>query len=65
METRAAACKYLISGCIGCRICIENNPKIFKLNNEGEAEIDLERADKNSICETAKLCPVGAIKIIN
>lgn len=49
--------------CLGCGTCVALCPKVFKLGNDGKAEVidpkgDTEENIKNAIDS----CPVGAIK---
>lgn len=55
--------RYSIEGCIGCGICVGSNSEVFKFNKKGLAEIDLDKADEESVIEVSNECPAGAIKI--
>lgn len=51
--------------CIGCGSCESICPAVFKINNEGKAEV-LEadfQANKDCIKESIDICPVQAIRI--
>jgi len=48
--------------CIGCGTCVALSPKVFKMTDDGKAEIIDETADsKENIQNTIDACPVQAI----
>lgn len=50
--------------CIGCGLCMNVCPKVFKLNDGGKSEaIDgsVPSDDKNEVLQSIEMCPVGAI----
>lgn len=52
------------SGCIGCGLCAETCPEVFRMNDDGFAEV-YARPDENSkgaAAEAAENCPVSVIK---
>lgn len=53
---------YQILGCMGCGVCENNNPDIFRLNNDGFAEaVDRDKFSKFDIENAGWDCPVSAI----
>lgn len=53
--------KYQIRGCIGCGVCSSLKPEIFKVDEDGMAEINYQDAKEEDVEEVSKKCPVGAI----
>jgi len=52
--------------CTGCGLCAETCPEVFKLNDDGIAEVILDPVPADSAdCarEAAEACPVDAIEI--
>ena len=52
--------------CIGCGLCVNNNPNYIEFNEMGLAEpLDKEvmADDKQTILESVEHCPTEAIKI--
>lgn len=48
--------------CIGCGTCVALSPKVFKLSDDGKAQvIDQEGEDDNTIQNAIDSCPVSAI----
>jgi ferredoxin len=48
--------------CIGCGLCAEIVPKVFRLNGEGVVEIiDSTGDEENNIQEAISECPVECI----
>ncbi|OGD62050.1 hypothetical protein A2215_00370 [Candidatus Berkelbacteria bacterium RIFOXYA2_FULL_43_10] len=56
--------KYSIEGCIGCQVCVNIAPSVFKLNHQGTAEIKNPNADLAVVKEASDQCPSESI-IIN
>ena len=48
--------------CIGCGMCINMCPKVFKLNSMGKSEV-LSQQDVDCARNAANSCPVDAIKV--
>lgn len=49
--------------CIGCGTCAALAPAVFKMTDDGKAEvIDQEADTEDNIQNTADSCPVAAIK---
>lgn len=48
--------------CISCGLCVELAPEVFKLDDEGVAEVfDPEGASEEKIQEAVDACPVSCI----
>lgn len=49
--------------CIGCGLCVTLCPQVFKLGEDGKAEVINQSADTPSNIQNAiDSCPVGVIK---
>ncbi len=48
--------------CIGCGACTAICPSVFKMNDEGKAEV-MKKDDKDCAKSGAESCPVQAIKV--
>lgn len=50
-------------GCIGCGLCADIEPKVFRMNDDGKAESYSEVTDelKDSVQEAIDGCPVSVI----
>jgi ferredoxin len=53
------------SGCIGCGLCEEICPNVFRMDDEGLAEVyaDIEEDDEEKAIEARDSCPVSVISI--
>jgi len=50
------------SECIGCELCVDTCPEVFRLNDDGVSEvINPEGAPEEKIQETIDNCPVECI----
>lgn len=50
--------------CVGSRICTAIAPKVFRLNEDGQAAIADENGDALAVIRAAEeACPVSAIKV--
>lgn len=52
--------------CIGCGMCIDICPKVFKYNDEGKSEPVSEEVPedlKDKTLEAKNVCPVDAIEV--
>ena len=52
--------------CIGCGMCVGQNPDYFAFNDLGHSEVikeNVEAADKGSLLEIIEMCPTEAIRI--
>lgn len=52
-------------GCIGCSLCTEICPEVFRMADDGLAEVYAELADetKDAVEEAEQSCPVAVIRI--
>lgn len=54
------------SGCIGCGLCTETCPSVFRMADDGLAEVTVEivpPADEAAAQEAADGCPVSVITV--
>lgn len=53
------------SGCIGCELCVEICPKVFRMADDGLAEVhsDVDDSDKSAAEEARDSCPVSVISL--
>ncbi len=52
--------------CIGCGMCVGQNPDYFVFNDLGHSEVikeDVASEDKASLLEIIEMCPTEAIRI--
>lgn len=53
-------------GCIGCGLCADICPEVFRMDDEGLAEVytdPIPEDAENSAQEAADNCPVGVITV--
>ena len=52
------------SGCIGCGLCEGTCPKVFRMNDDGRAEVyaQPEKDDEAAAKEAEDNCPASVIK---
>lgn len=52
------------SGCICCGLCAETCPEVFRMNEDGKAEVyaQPDKDCENTAAEAAENCPVAVIK---
>ncbi len=52
-------------GCIGCGLCAETCPEVFRMNDESIAEVYGEATEvlADQVHEAAENCPVGVINV--
>lgn len=56
--------KVVESDCIGCGLCVNICPNVFKFNDDGKSEVvsnDIENF-RSELEECIKMCPTGAIE---
>ena len=54
--------------CIGCGLCVNVCPKVFKMDDNGKSEVlcsydSLDSGEKNEVLQSKDMCPVGAISL--
>ena len=49
--------------CIGCGVCESVCPDVFKMNDEGKAELVIDTSDADCVNEAVEQCPVTCITI--
>lgn len=50
-------------GCIGCGLCADMCPEVFRMADDGKAEVYAGVTDVESAQEAADSCPVSVIEI--
>ena len=55
----------ILDGCIGCGLCETACPEVFRMNDEGLAEVwgDVTKDNLEAAEEAAVECPVSVIEI--
>lgn len=50
--------------CIGCGVCVDTCPDVFRLNEDGKAEAiaDTTEGSRSGVLEAIDNCPVSAIR---
>ena len=51
------------STCVGCGLCEQLCPEIFKLDSDGIAQVKGSECSQHNLSEIADQCPVDAIKV--
>lgn len=51
------------STCVGCGLCEQNCPEVFKIEGDGIAHVKAGACGLHNLQEVAQLCPVNAIKV--
>jgi len=53
------------SGCIGCGLCADTCPKVFRMADDGLAEViaDVDASDEDSVTEARDSCPPSVITL--
>jgi len=49
--------------CVGCGLCEQGCPEVFKVEGDGIAYVKANSCDKHNLKEIAEQCPVTAIKV--
>ncbi|MBC8436326.1 MAG: ferredoxin [Candidatus Omnitrophota bacterium] len=52
-----------VSTCVGCGLCEQACPDVFKVEGDGIAHVILQICTSCDIKEVAQQCPVNAIKV--
>lgn len=51
------------STCVGCGLCEQNCPEVFKVESDGIAHVKNQGCKLHNMQEIAEQCPVMAIKV--
>jgi ferredoxin len=51
------------STCVGCGLCEQLCPEVFKIDTDGIAQVKANSCDQHNLVEIADQCPVTAIKV--
>lgn len=53
------------SGCISCGLCVETCPEVFRMADDGVAEVfaEVDASVKDSAAEARDNCPVSVISL--
>ena len=51
------------STCVGCGLCEQLCPEVFKVETDGIAKVKANSCDQHDLKEVAEQCPVTAIKV--
>lgn len=53
------------SGCIGCGLCVETCPEVFRMADDGLAEVyaEVDAASAESAGDARDNCPVSVISV--
>ena len=49
--------------CVGCGLCEQNCPEVFKVEGDGLAHVKASICSLHNLQEVAEQCPVNAIKV--
>ncbi len=52
-----------VSTCVGCGLCEQICPEVFKVDSEGVAQVEACECNQHNLTEVTQQCPVSAIKI--
>ena len=53
-------------GCIGCGLCVQTAPEVFRMSEDGLADVigdEVPAGSEDSAVEAAENCPVGVIHL--
>ncbi len=55
----------IVEGCIGCGLCTSTCPEVFRMQDDGTAEVyaQPEESQKTPVEESAEGCPVSVILV--
>ena len=51
------------SVCVGCGLCEQLCPEVFKLGSDGIAQVKASECKQHDLSEVAQQCPVNAINL--
>lgn len=49
--------------CVGCGLCEQNCPEVFKLEDDGIAHVKAHACSLHNLKEVAEQCPVSCITV--
>jgi ferredoxin len=52
-----------VSTCVGCALCEQSCPEVFKVEGDGIAHVKAGACVTHNLEEVAQQCPVDAIKV--
>ncbi len=52
-----------VSTCVGCGLCEQSCPEVFKIEGDGIAHVKAQVCGLHNLQEVADQCPVAAIKV--
>lgn len=52
-----------VSTCVGCGLCEQFCPEVFKVEGDGIAHVKTQVCPTHNLNEAADQCPVNAIKV--
>lgn len=52
-----------VSTCVGCGLCEQSCPEVFKVEGDGIAHVRAQSCSLHNLPEVAEQCPVNAIKV--
>ena len=52
-----------ISTCVGCGLCEQGCPEVFKIEGDGIAHVKANSCAQHNLKEVVEQCPVNAIKV--
>ena len=51
------------SACVGCGLCEQECPEVFKVEGDGIAHVKAQSCPTHNLQDVAEQCPVTAIKV--
>jgi ferredoxin len=51
------------STCVGCALCEQSCPEVFRVEGDGIAHVIAQTCAMHNLKEVAEQCPVNAIKV--
>jgi ferredoxin len=52
-----------VSTCVGCGLCEQSCPEVFKVEGDGIAHVMVQICSLHNLQEIAEQCPVNSIKV--
>jgi ferredoxin len=63
MEEKMAKVTVDTSTCVGCGLCEQMCPDVFKVEGDGLAHVKAQECKSCNLADVAGQCPVSAIKV--